>query len=423
MEYKINDYFYEKIENKMKEGIFTKGTNYQFVKYDTKKDIQMVPISERTPELCSSLMAYGKCKFLDVPNISRTREFFLNSFNDFGVYHYIKENISDFDRQFFKDLLATNSYSTSFSRNCFEIMPLEFIDEEMCSLAIVCSINWICDAWFFSVYKRKPEALTADLWKLGARLYARLSNGKNQFLHITPEQYKDEEYYKEMCLCNFNYGASLYTNKGKIMNTIPKEMITNEFLFRLLSEDFNTITTFSEDALEKEISYFNQGDFITGKLWQFVLRNNGTLIKYIKLNDERVTYFFNHYDKDSIEYKHFFKDLYKKYKKEKRNREDFFKTNQKIQRNMEDRVSRVFFNALIYSMENEDFTKAIEEDIYREEKNDFLLPIRYEEIIPKAFCKKYDSEEYLEELYKVMGIQIIEEYDDLFYQVKLPKGL
>lgn len=64
------------------------------------------------------------------------------------------------------------------------------------------------EKWFSIVAKRKPEALTADLWKLGARLYAREQDGKCDYCYITPSEYKDEEYYKELCLSNFNCGSS-----------------------------------------------------------------------------------------------------------------------------------------------------------------------------------------------------------------------
>lgn len=43
-------------------------------------------------------------------------------------------------------------------------------------------------------------------------------------------------------------------------------------------------------------------------------------------------------------------------------------------------------------------------------------------MIPNGFIKEYDSEEYLEKIYEKMGIEIIGEYDYLFYNVVLPDG-
>ena len=50
-----------------------------------------------------------------------------------------------------------------------------------------------------------------------------------------------------------------------------------------------------------------------------------------------------------------------------------------------------------------------------------FLPIRYKERVPAELCKQYDSEEYLELMYNLLGIEIIEERDDLFYRVNMPE--
>jgi hypothetical protein len=320
MSYGIKDEVYERIEKKIEDGTFTKGENFRLVRYHIEKDISCFPLSERTPEICSSLMAYSRCRFSDVPKSSRTREFFLDSFTNTDVYDYIENHIDDFDRQFFKDLIENNQFATCFENNCFAVMPLEYIDEEMCSLAIFKSLDWSCNAWFLSVYERKPEALTADLWKLGARLYARLSGNENEFLSITPEEFKDEEYYREMCSCNFNCGMELYTNKGQIMDSIPQEVLTPKFILDLLKANANNIARFNERALEMEISHPDpdeEEEMVCETLWQIIVKSNGYLIRNIKLNDERIEYFLNHYDKDSGEYKYAFKDNYKRYEKEK----------------------------------------------------------------------------------------------------------
>lgn len=77
------------------------------------------------------------------------------------------------------------------------------------------------------------------------------------------------------------------------------------------------IAMFNEKELETKISYSDtsSGEIVTEK---FVVKLNGNLIRNIKLNDERIEYFLNHYDKDSKEYNYAFKDKYKKYKKKKK---------------------------------------------------------------------------------------------------------
>lgn len=65
-------------------------------------------------------------------------------------------------------------------------------------------VDWSDGIRLFIVAKRKSEVLTADLWKLEARLCAREQDGKCDYCYITPSEYKDEEYYKELCLSNFN---------------------------------------------------------------------------------------------------------------------------------------------------------------------------------------------------------------------------
>lgn len=204
------DKYYQRISTKIETGEFIPGQNYRFNNYVKAKNINELPLSERTPENCSFLMEYSRCKLSDVPFTSMTREFFLNSFNNDDVYNYISANIREFDRQFFKDLIETNNYSLSFDdKNCFEIMPLEYIDEEMCSLAIVSSINWSSDGWLMSVIRRKKEALSSDLWHLAVRLYGLNEEYIEDFIKETPEEYRDRDYYLQMCSSNFNCGVAI----------------------------------------------------------------------------------------------------------------------------------------------------------------------------------------------------------------------
>ena len=418
MRYTINDEVYKRISKKLEDGIFTKGKNCKLsTYYFERKTIMDFPISERTPEICVSLMDYGKCDFYDVPEASRTREFFISAFTNHGVFNYIKDNIEQFDREFFKDLLESNEYATNFRENCFAIMPLEYIDEEMCSLAILNTLDWSDYAWFYSTYERKPEALTADLWKLAARLY---ETDENKILNITPEEYKDVEYYKERCCTNYNCGSEIASWKDKIMDSVPQEILTPEFLVDLLVDSLENIAMFNEKALETKISYSDtsSGEIVTETIWQFVVKLNGDFIRHIELNDERIEYFLKHYDKDSDEYNYAFKDKYKAYKKKKEKPKAYAEQMTRIG-NYYRSVAEL---TLLGVLDGKEPVQAID-DMTEATRNvqQAFLPIRYKERVPAELCKQYDSEEYLELMYNLLGIEIIEERDDLFYRVNMPE--
>lgn len=312
-----DDVYYQKIKKKFDEEIFLGGNLLNLSKkYYVQKSIHDFPIEERTPEVCSSLINYGKCRFSDVPKKARTKEFFIHSFTDSDVFYYIKNHIDQFDRQFFKDLIVSNSFATEFQRNAFSIMPLSYIDEEMCSLAMLSSLDWVKDGWLYSVSERKKDALTGDLWKLGARLYAKENNGSCKYLETTPSIYKDPDYYKEMCLCCFNCGNAILSPKRKIMNFLPKEILTQSFLFSLIKNDPDSITSFDERGLETVVSYPDSNDILVQeKLWQFIVKNNGFAIQDIPLNEERIGYFLCHYPVDSSPYQNSFKENYSNYQK------------------------------------------------------------------------------------------------------------
>ena len=399
MSYTINDEVYQRISKKVEDGIFKKGKKIELVHSFREESITDFPISERTPEN------------------PRTREFFLSKFTEPEVFNYIKNHIEQFDREFFKDLLASDRYATIFRNNCFAIMPLDYIDEEMCSLAILNAIDYRDSAWFYSTYERKPEALTADLWKLGARLY---ETDENKILDITPEEYKDVEYYKERCCTNYNCGSEIAFRKDKIMDSIPQEILTPEFLVDLLVDSLENIAMFNEKALETKISYSDtsSGEIMTETIWQFIVKLNGNLIRHIKLNDERIEYFLNHYDKDSREYNYAFKDKYKKYKKKKENSKAYAEQMARTG----DYYRSVAELTLLGVLGGKEPAQAIDDmtEATRTVQQAFL-PIEYRERVPAELCKQYDSEEYLELMYNLLGIEIIEERDDLFYRVNMPE--
>lgn len=376
----INCAVYQRIKTKVLDGTFKKGQKCSLVKkYYSNKTIKDFPVEKRTPEVCTSLMSYNRCSFKDVPESSRTRSFYIENFTNKDVYEYIKNNIQAYDKSFFKDLIETNSYSLSFENNCFEIMPISYINEEMCSLAILKSLNWSDNKWFYSVVKRKPEALSADLWKLGARLYSRLNNNENKFLNVTPSKYQDQEYFKEMCSCNYNNGIELVDHKGRIMNSIPDEIITPEFVLILIKENINNIANFNEKAFELEITHQVKGKLVKETIWQFLIRLKGVTIRYIPLNEDRIAYFLEHYSLDSFEYNYAFKEQYAKYRLE-------HKKNQK----------------------SSEFT--------------YLLPIKYLGVVPSELYQKLDADKYLLLIYKRLGIKILGRKNNLFYKVELPSG-
>lgn len=284
-----------------------------------------IPIYSYDPEKTQNLttghfvngIEYSKIHFEDVPKEFRTRDFFLYALS--GVHHdvvsYVKEHLgTEFDRKFFKDHIATDNFSLSFAQNCFEYMPIEYIDEEMVSCAMLKCIDSRLtfldrrtdnDDWFFSVAKRKPNVLTQDLWILGARCFARKENNKNEFLDITPDKYKNEEYYFAMCAANTT----------PVMEDFPKEILTTNFLLTLLNYDIDNIKSFSDDTLEEIVPIEGSDEKI--KFWQYAILKDGYLILYIPLNDERINFFISHYPEGSHEYRTSFRDVYSLYLKRK----------------------------------------------------------------------------------------------------------
>lgn len=251
---------------------------------------------------------YGKIKFEDIPQKYRTRSFFLHALSgaNSDLVEYVKNNISDFDRQFFKDHIVTEPYALHFKDNDFEYMPLSYVDEEMVMCAMFTAIKerpierrGDHSDWFYSVQKRKPDILTQDLYIMGARCFGRKINGENQFLNITPTQYQTPEYYFALCQCN----------NTPVMEDIPDNILTDEFLLTLLNDNMN-VQAFSQSALERELKVKGKG---TLKIWQIALYCDAYQIRYMPLNDERVEFFLSLYDESSTEYKNAFETLHQRY--------------------------------------------------------------------------------------------------------------
>lgn len=402
------------------EGSFTFGKNYQTTIYCYKEG-ETIPMDYRALGKYIDAIHYNKLSLYDVPKSLRTEEFFANTF--YYTYDYIKNNIEKFDRNFFKDLIMTDSRSLIFDKNCFEIMPIEYIDEEMVSLAILSGTDWSSYRWLLTVNKRKPQVLSEDVWKLAARLYG----GRNfsDILTITPKEYQDKEWYQELFKCRYNCGCrcdgrdTYLSNDDRtvLMDYVPKEVLTPEFLIELLKDNPKNIAKFSEYALETEINIGTDkdGNLIKKKIWQLVIENDGYLIDSIDLNEERVAYFKSLYDKDSSEY-FCFKYHYRDWKRSQQPKKQNSNTN----------LGLVFMDAMIYAMEGDDPSKAIDNEVKRNrdsmKQSTDLLPIFYNGSVPNEYKKEYDSEEYLRMMYEKSGIKVLEEYDYLLYRVELPEG-
>lgn len=405
---KIDDEVYRRIEFKFYDEVFTFGNECSIPIYISEHNISHFSIKERTPGLCSGLMSYGRCSLSDVPRFSRTREFYIMSFTNKGVFEFIRNNISLFDRQFFKDLIVSNNYSTKFERNCFSIMPLEYIDEEMCSLAILNSTGHIDSRWFDLVCKRKREVISEDIWKLAVRLYVN-ENGISDFLKIVPDKYKDEEFYREMCLCSFNSGMRLF-GKGKMTDCVPEEFLTEEFLMSLLEECKENIAFFGESVLERVYRTVVNGKTVSMKFWEYAILKDGYSIRHINLNEERISYFFSIYDKSTPEYRYGLKDEYKRYLREKKKKEGINEDYNSLGLAM----STVALGTLMHG-------KSLDE-VGKFNIGTDVLPIKFRGEIPEMYLKKYDDEEYLQMMCEKAGIEIVSEYDDLLYKVNFPQG-
>lgn len=533
------DKFYKQLHKKIEDATFIEGKNYKFPSesyskyYDRKTGEEILPeelkklsseeiyekirsekieyISEYpsdklTDIVCYNLVNNGKSNFRQVPDKCKTRDFYLNSFWMPAAYDYIKSSVQNentiFDRQFFKDLIATTSFATAHQDNCFEIMPLEYIDEEMCTLAMLSSANEYCPSgWFYTVLRRKPGVLTEEMWKLGARLYGMQNDVykqkydnpnllcqsekigvENKFLNVTPEKYKDKEYYFEMCSCGFDNGKPFEYMKKSIMDYVPDNILTSDFLLELLMTDVNTIIGFNEKGLETVVPK-GKSSFDGEKVWQLVVRLKGNTIKFIPLNDERVEFFLNTYSKSSDEYTFSFKDKYKDYLyekkamiKEKFNIPDLVKlpihcigwmvpisesSNKKYIQTIYDKLGinivkvldNNFYGVILpKGLKVEDNNKLVDQngnviltyETFEKYQSTEICSINKEFIsnfeadlniqpklvrlpidtyfVPEKLQDEYDSTEYIKMIYEKLGINIVAQFDKVFYTVILPEG-
>lgn len=287
-------------------GIYHLGTNHKLNYYDELRDasISNYPESKLTDAVCEFLISYGKCKFSEVPEKARTRDFYLNTFTDKDVFKYIETHINEFDKKFFKDLLATNHYSLVFSNNAFEIMPLEYIDNEMVDIAFLNATNWTDDDWFQSVVRRKPEAITYQAWLCAARYYSSVYN----LLNDVPDFYKTEIFYLELMSCCYNCGMSLTQDKEKTIQHLDDNVFTPNFLLKLICLDIENIGRIPEKYMETIVD-------IEGKknpIWKVGILVEPKTITMIQPTWERIQLFKDRYGENSFYYNLYCKDIEEK---------------------------------------------------------------------------------------------------------------
>ena len=401
---------YKRLDEMFKQKGYSRGVKDRMPIYSWDK-FPCVP-EKLTPGHYVDAIKYGKIKLRDIPEQYQTRGFFLHTLS--GAYddivEYVKAYPEKFDKQFFKDHFETNDYGLCFELNDFEYMPLEFIDEEMvaCAMFSVVSRGYTygrggCEEWFYSAYRRKPEVLTQELYILGAQCFAAKRHGKNKFLDITPEEYRTPEFYFALCL----------NNDTPVMEDIPESILTTNFLVSLLNDNPRNIQCFSETSLEREAEMAGRG---TVKFWQAAVINDGYQIRNIPLNDERIEFFLSIYDKDSPEYDYGFKNHYKRYLREKNS------TPEHENHAVELAGMMTLIGAL--SGMNVDSSVNLGTDIMNAATDrKSMLPIHYDNRVLTEYSKKYDREEYLLEIYKKLGIQVLQETDGYYYSVILPDNV
>ena len=392
---------YKELEKQFNEKGYTKGVG----QWGSRS------VAEGTAGYYIDQLKHRRVEIEDIPDDLRT-EVLLYSASGCKkeVYDYIESHPGQFNRQFWKDATSADYYNIMFEdHNIFEIMPDEYLDEEMamCAMFAAIEMRYVerrheCDGWFYTVYRRKPEILTREMYILGARCFASKHGDENEFLAITPEEYRVPEYWLALCL----------SNDSPVMTDVPADILTESFLMTIFLSDNDTIRGFTEEALERDVVFKEK----TAKMWQAAILQSGYTIRDIPLNEERIAFFCSNYDKDSHEYEYAFKDHHKAYLRKQKGEPTPGKSSILLAATL----------ALGSAMGGESADKAIDEAsevLSSMRKNQASLPIHLRGRVPNEYCKKYDKEEYLLEIYKKLGIQVIEELDYFYYSVELPDTL
>ena len=351
-------------------------------------------------------IAYRKIGLSDVPEKFRTKEFFIHTISDDNVRYYIQTHPKKFNQKFFRDLLATDADCLkSYGGDIFEWMPLEYLDEEMVMCAVYASFKSRDNYnWIFLIHKRKPEILTRDIYIIAAKKCGPGRDSAKQLKRITPRKYRNKEFYSALC----------HEDCTGVMEVVPKRTVTNKFLMDLYLDNPRSIECFTEEALEREVKTEKYG---TVKFWQLAVLDNGELMDKIPtFNDERVEFFLTHYDKDSFEYEYHFKRRYKAYLRQK---------NGTPRRNNDStKASGLMMLAIAFGGGSINEAVDVGNKIATGSVNrEAQLPIKYRGRVPDEYRKKFDKEEYLLEIYKKLGIEVLGEADAYYYDVILPEGI
>ena len=368
-------------------------------------------VEEGTAGYYINEIKYGRMGIEDIPdNLLQEVLLYTASGCYKEVYDYISQHPDQFDRQFWKDATSADYYNIEFKdHNIFDIMPDEYLDEEMAMCAMFAAIDMRycerrheCEGWFYTIRRRRPELLTREMYILGARCFAARYGDENEFLSITPEEYRTPEYWLALCL----------SNSTPVMVDVPADILTADFLMGIYLSDNDTIRGFTEEALEREVVFEER----TVKMWQAAILHSGYSIRYIPLNKERIAFFRSRYDKDSFEYECAFKRRYKAFLRERNDTPAPDNSDTLL-------ATTLMFGSVMSGRDNDIAVDESSETIRLMRKTQTFLPIQLNGRVPDQYCKILDKEEYLLEIYKKLGIRVIGEKDHFYYSVELPDTL
>ena len=126
--------------------------------------------------------------------------------------------------------------------------------------------------------------------------------------------------------------------------------------------------------------------------------------------------FLSKYDKDSAEYRYGFKDHYKRYLRKKNSTPE-------PQNHITEMASIITMGEILSGKSNDSATEEGNCAMNAATNRQTMLPIHYDFAVPMEYSKKYDQEEYLLEIYKKLGIEVLQEADSYYYNVILPKDI
>ena len=136
----------------------------------------------------------------------------------------------------------------------------------------------------------------------------------------------------------------------------------------------------------------------------------------IPLNEERIKYFFSLYDKDSSQYRYGLKDHYKQYLREKSGAPAPSDSDTLL-------AGAAMLLGVTHGISNDAAVDASTGLMRKCANRRAQLPIHFGGRVPAKYAKIYDNEEYLTEIYKKCGIEILGEAGYYYYNVDLPDDI